>query len=117
MTRDITLGNARHIAAIVIILAWGGRASALSFNFTYIDDANGTLASRGWLEPDSLFQQDIRAAANLWGARFASNATIQVQIDTHSYAARAGERAPPADCSTQTRPAKKCGSPVRSRAF
>jgi hypothetical protein len=79
-----------YLAAIVIILAWGSRTSALSFNFTYIDDANGTFASRGWLDPTSLFQQDIRAAANLWGARFASDAAINVQIDTHSYAARAG---------------------------
>src|SRR5436853_7888532 len=82
--------NVCYIGALVLACACSGHALALSFNFTYIDDANGTFASRGWLDPTSLFQQDIRAAANLWGARFASNATIKVQIDTHSYAARAG---------------------------
>jgi hypothetical protein len=64
--------------------------AALSFDITYIDDANGTFATRGWLDPDSLFQQNIRAAANLWGAQFDSNETIVMNIDPVSFAARAG---------------------------
>jgi hypothetical protein len=82
--------RARHIGAIVLACACAGHAFALSFNFTYVDDANGTFASRGWLDSNSLFQRDIRAAANLWGARFASDKTIVVRVDTHSYSARAG---------------------------
>jgi hypothetical protein len=82
--------NARYIAAIVLWCAWTSHALALSFNITHVDDANGTFASRGWLDPNSLFQRDIRAAANLWGARFASDKAIVVRVDTHSYAARAG---------------------------
>jgi hypothetical protein len=64
--------------------------AALSFDITYIDDANGTFAARGWLEPDSLFQQNIRAAAELWGSQFDSNATIKMHVDPTSFAARAG---------------------------
>jgi hypothetical protein len=84
------MSRAHRVAAILLALAWPGCAYALSFSFTYTDDANGTLASRGWLDPNSLFQQNIRAAANLWGARIASDKTILVTVDTHSYAARAG---------------------------
>ena len=82
--------QACRVAAIILALACPARALALSFNFTFIDDTNGTFASRGWLDPASLFQRNIRAAADLWGARIASNATIVVDIDTHSYVARAG---------------------------
>src|SRR5437762_8558577 len=82
--------RARYIGAIVLACVCAGHALALSFNFTYVDDASGTFASRGWLDPNSLFQRDIRTAANLWAARFASDKTIIVQVDTHSYAARAG---------------------------
>jgi hypothetical protein len=81
---------ARHLGAIVVACTYAGHALALSFNFTYVDDATGTFASRGWLDSNSLFQRDIRAAANLWAARFASDKTIIVRVDTHSYSARAG---------------------------
>jgi hypothetical protein len=37
--------NARYIAVVVLWLACAGNALALSFNFTFIDDANGTLAT------------------------------------------------------------------------
>src|SRR5688572_30863783 len=64
--------------------------AALSFDITYIDDANGTFAARGWLEPDSLLQQNIRAAAELWGSQFDSDATIKMHVDPTSFVARAG---------------------------
>jgi hypothetical protein len=82
--------NARYIGAIVLWCVSAGHALALSFSITYVDDASGTFASRGWLDPNSLFQRDIRAAADLWGSRFASDKTIVVRVDTHSYSARAG---------------------------
>jgi hypothetical protein len=83
----------RRAFQILVLLVLGAAARqslALSFNITFVDDANGTFASRGWLDPNSLFQQNIRAAANLWGARIDSNRTIVVRVDTHSFAARAG---------------------------
>ena len=76
--------------AMVIALSLTARALALSFDFTYIDDANSTFASRGWLDPGSLFQRNIRAAADLSAARFDSDATIVVDVDPHSYFTRAG---------------------------
>jgi hypothetical protein len=82
--------NACHLATLFIMLALARQSPALSFSFTYVDDASGTFASRGWMDPNSLFQQNIRAAADLWAARIDSNATIVVRIDTHSFAARAG---------------------------
>jgi hypothetical protein len=83
----------RRAFQILVLLVLGAAARqsiALSFNITFVDDASGTFASRGWLDPNSLFQQNIRAAANLWGARINSNQTIIVRVDTHSFAARAG---------------------------
>src|SRR4029078_2874513 len=62
-----------YIAAIVVACTCVGRAFALSFSLTYVDDANGTFASRGWLDPNSLFQCDLRAAANLCGDSSASD--------------------------------------------
>jgi hypothetical protein len=82
--------SARNFAPLLLSLAWAGSALGLSFSFTYVDDASGTFASRGWLDPNSLFQQNIRAAADLWGAHINSNQTIVVRIDTHSFSARAG---------------------------
>jgi hypothetical protein len=75
-----------------IFIAWTivGDASGLSFDFSFVDDANGTFASRGWLDPNSLFQRNIRAAADLWAAHIDSDETIIVDVDTHSFVARAG---------------------------
>jgi hypothetical protein len=78
------------LAALLIFAAARAATAALSFNVSYVDDANGTFASRGWLDPASLFQQDISAALNQWGRQFNSNATLVVRIDTTSFAARAG---------------------------
>src|SRR3954463_14877431 len=83
----------RRTLQILMLLAFAAAARqsfALSFDFTFVDDASGTFASRGWLDADSLFQQDIRAAANLWAAHINSDRTIVVRVDTHSFAARAG---------------------------
>jgi hypothetical protein len=57
--------TARNFGALLLALACAEHALGLSFNFTYIDDASGTFASRGWLDPNSLFQRNIRAAADL----------------------------------------------------
>ena len=78
-----------NLLAMCLITATPAVA-AVSFTFQYVDDAGGTLASRGWLAADSLFQQNIRAAANQWGAQFNSDKTLIVRIDTTSFAARAG---------------------------
>ena len=80
----------RNLAPLLLSIAWAGTALAVSFNFTYVDDAGGTFASRGWLDSNSLFQRNIRAAADLLGAHINSNQTIVVHVDTHSFSARAG---------------------------
>ncbi len=78
-------------AALVVAAALGSPArAALSFSYTYFDNSAGDFALRGWLDPNSLFQRNIRAAADLWGAQFASNATIVVHVDPTSYSVCAG---------------------------
>ena len=77
-------------AAAIALMLSGNVLAALSFSITYLDDANGTFAHRGWLDPDSLFQRNIRAAAALWGGQFDSDATIEMHVDPTSFAARAG---------------------------
>jgi hypothetical protein len=78
------------IAMFALVGTIAADARALSFNFSFIDDASGTFASRGWLDSNSLFQRNIRTAADLWAARIDSNATIVVDVDPHSFSARAG---------------------------
>jgi hypothetical protein len=78
------------VAVIGLALVASPAVAALSFTYNYVDDAGGTFASRGWLSPDSLFQRNIRAAADTWGAQFNSNATVVVRVDTTSYSVRAG---------------------------
>jgi hypothetical protein len=75
---------------IVAILLTSKLPAGLAFDFRYIDDSKGTFASRGWLDPNSLFQRNIAAAASLWGDEFASDETIIVRVDPTSYVARAG---------------------------
>ena len=55
---------ARNLAPLLLAIAGAGSTLGLSFNFTYVDDAGGTFASRGWLDPNSLFQRNIRVAAD-----------------------------------------------------
>jgi hypothetical protein len=83
------MSRVRAILAILLVCLLVGRAAGMSFTFTYEDPGN-IFGSRGWLDPNSLFQRNIRAAANLWAAHFTSNATIVIKVDNHSYAARAG---------------------------
>jgi hypothetical protein len=75
---------------MVAILLASKSPADLSFDFRYVDDSKGTFASRGWLDPNSLFQRNIAAAASLWGDEFASDETVIVRVDPTSFAARAG---------------------------
>ncbi len=77
-------------AAAIALMLSGNVLAALSFSITYLDDANSTFATRGWLESASPFQRNIRAAAALWGSQFDSDATIEMHVDPTSFAARAG---------------------------
>ncbi len=79
-----------YIGVFIALVAGAQSLAALSFDFRYVDDASGTFASRGWLDPNSLFQRNIAAAANLWGQRINSNARILVKVDPTSFVARAG---------------------------
>jgi hypothetical protein len=80
-----------HFVALALVLLLAKRApAALSFDINYTDDADGAFATRGWLEPDSLFQQNIRAAAMSWGSQFDSDTTIVMHVDPTSFGARAG---------------------------
>ena len=78
------------IGTVIVLVASTASLAALSFDIRYVDDENGTFATQGWLDANSLFQRNIAAAANLWGQRFASNARIIVKVDPMSFAVRAG---------------------------
>jgi hypothetical protein len=75
---------------VIALLLTSESLAALSFEFHYVDDANGTFASRGWLDSNSLFQRNIAAAAAAWGNHIASDETIVVKVDPVSFVARAG---------------------------
>lgn len=73
--RTVLLGCVVSLAAI-------SSANAVDFEFTYQDDSAGTLAAAGWMDSQSLFQRNLRAAGKLWGARIGSDATIRVLVTT-----------------------------------
>ena len=79
-----------------LVLFWslalfsGVSSAALSFQFEYIDDTTGGFSSRGWLDPNSLFQRNIVAATQEWGKWFASDETIIVDVVSSFGVARAG---------------------------
>ncbi|MDO8907794.1 MAG: hypothetical protein Q7W55_04750 [Pseudohongiella sp.] len=70
------------LLSCLISLAAISSVHAVDFEFTYLDDSAGTLAAAGWMDEQSLFQRNLRAAGKLWGARIASNETIRVLVTT-----------------------------------
>ena len=52
-----------------------------TFEFTLIDDGAGDFAARGWLDANSLFQQNLRAAGAIWGREIDADAVIAVQVN------------------------------------
>ena len=56
------------------------RVQAVDFEFSYIDNAEQDFFVRGWLDQDSLFQRNIRAAAGYWGSRLDSAVVIDVEV-------------------------------------
>ena len=63
---------------------------AVDFSFVYLDNPEGDFLSRGWLDPDSVFQQNVRAAAAIWGGLIDSQETIRVQVRANRSVLRAG---------------------------
>jgi len=89
--REVLVMRFPWISCLAASLAVSTQAMAApSFTINYVDDASGTFASRGWLDADSLFQQNIRAAAGQWGNLFDTDETLVIRVDTTSFAARAG---------------------------
>ena len=73
----------------VALILWAP-ALALDFEFVYLDNAEADFASRGWLDAESDFQKNVRAAADHWGRVFDSDATIRVQVRANRNVARSG---------------------------
>ncbi len=83
------------VAACAGVLGWvfmGSAAQAAdpSFNYTYVDNAETDFANRGWLDANSLFQRNIRAAVEIWGGFIDSSATLEMDIRADNNVARTG---------------------------
>ncbi|CAB9498532.1 expressed unknown protein [Seminavis robusta] len=63
---------------------------ALEFSFQFVDNADGDFSTRKWLSSSSLFQQNVLAAGDILAAKFASDATITVQVEASNDVARLG---------------------------
>jgi len=64
----------------------------LSFQFEYIENTQGDFAIRGWLNSDSLFQQNIRAAMDIFAQVMdvSQDVTVNVLVAPNNNLARAG---------------------------
>lgn len=60
-----------------------------SFDISFVDNAEGDFASRGWLDPDSAFQRNVRAAFAIWASRIRAEATVTVEVSADNTVARA----------------------------
>lgn len=74
----------------VLLAAYAQTATGLDFEFTFVDNPAGDFAARGWLNENSLFQRNVRAAAESWGRHIDSNVTLRVRVDGESFVVRAG---------------------------
>ncbi len=77
-------------AAVLIGLVPDKTLARATFRFETVDSVDGRLQRRGWLDPDSLFQRNIRAAADTWGQLIEPDLTLSVRIDGASFTVRAG---------------------------
>jgi hypothetical protein len=82
----------RMITSVLVILTLftGVSYATLSFDIEYIDDPTGGFVTRGWLDPDSLFQSNILAAVKEWGIQIDSDETIVVEVVSNFGITRAG---------------------------
>jgi len=74
----------------LIILLLSGSLLAVEFEVEYIDNAAADFSARGWLQPDSLFQRNIKAALDIYGALLIGDETIQVDVTADRGVLRAG---------------------------
>lgn len=69
----------RSFALVLLFLpltAW-----SVEFNVKYQDNSKGDFASQGWLDPESLFQRNVRAALRLWSARLQADVTFDLLVE------------------------------------
>lgn len=63
---------------------------AVGFTFEYFDNDDFDFANRMWLEEDSLFIQNIEAAATMWGDHIDSDEVLEVWISADTEVERTG---------------------------
>ena len=88
----------RIVVPILLFLLLPGRElnATLELEFQYFDNSNQDFAARGWLDSNSLFQQNIRAATALWAETFDSNAGLQVHVTANRNVTELGVHSVPA---------------------
>lgn len=69
-----------HTALLAASLWCTAPTRAANLQIAFVDDSSGSFAQRGWMDGNSLFQRNVRAAGALWGAMIHSDTTLIVQI-------------------------------------
>ncbi len=64
----------------------------VTFQFEFIDNIDGDFNSRGWMDPTSLFQENIIAAGKICGSKINSSETIIVHVVADNTVLRAAAR-------------------------
>jgi hypothetical protein len=76
--------------AVSALLAGATPAPAVTFNVTYADNTQNDFAARGWLDVDSPFQRNIRAALDIWSAAIESDRTLRLRVEASRAVTRTG---------------------------
>ncbi|MGB0210885.1 hypothetical protein [Algiphilus sp.] len=84
------LSNSFKALTTALVLLPAAEALAVDFSFTYVDNDASDFASRGWLDPNSLFQRNIRAAGALWSRVIDSDESLVVEVQADSTLPRFG---------------------------
>ncbi len=87
----------RRLAVLVVAALCAGispgfasESHAVTFAIEFVDNVEEDFGTRGWLEPTSLFQRNIAAAAAEWGSRLTSNEVMMLRVRADRSLARTG---------------------------
>jgi len=88
--RSATIKLAGLLISVPALLFANSSGAELRYAFTYIDNSFSDFAQRGWLNEQSDFQRNIRAAAALWSEHVDGDVTLNVQVEADRAVVRAG---------------------------
>lgn len=85
----------RFLTAFCLLVLLATPVAAANFTIEFVDNPSesnpkGDFQSRGWLNANSDFQRNVRAAAAIWGSEIDSARSINMRVEANRFVARTG---------------------------